>query len=241
MSALISKPLPLQLDTPLLSRLLLALALCLVLPSHAAPQSPPRKASADKQAKPAKAKRTAVPKAVTSTPVPARPEAASAGPALPTPRPAPPVVVAAPTSPAPAAPAALATGATPSPAGTTASGTATVVTAPATNPYLAGWYVPTPVNDLPRLAAQQLTVSAQWTYANVINLPGNLIDALPRIKRVFPTGGRELWVVNLKCPAEMLTGQYFLPANALRDAVNGLLVAINEMRLLKFDIQLVCS
>jgi hypothetical protein len=101
--------------------------------------------------------------------------------------------------------------------------------------------VPTPVNDLPRLAAQQLSASAQWTYANVVSLPGNVVDALPKIRRVFPTGDRELWVASLKCPVEMVTGQYFTPANALRDALNGLLGTINEMRLLSFDIQLVCS
>ncbi|MCX7672587.1 MAG: hypothetical protein N2Z63_03155 [Thiobacillaceae bacterium] len=111
----------------------------------------------------------------------------------------------------------------------------------ATNPYLAGWFTPTPAAELPRIAARQLQDNAQWTYDHVLTLPGKLVDTLPRIKRVFPTGGRELWVANIRCPAEMATGQYLLPANALRDMVNGLLERLNESRLLAFDIQLVCS
>lgn len=113
--------------------------------------------------------------------------------------------------------------------------------APPVNPYLAGWFRPTPVSELPSLAAQQLGTSAQWAVKSVTSLPGQLAEALPSIKRVFPTGGRELWVVSAKCPAEMATGQSFLPANALRDVVNGLLGTLNETQLLKFDIQLVCS
>lgn len=111
----------------------------------------------------------------------------------------------------------------------------------AVNPYLAGWFRPTPVTELPNLAAQQLGANAQWAMRSVTSLPGQVVDALPSIKRVFPTGGRELWVANVKCPAEMVTGQYFFPANALRDVVNGLLGTLNESRLLTFDIQLVCG
>jgi hypothetical protein len=112
---------------------------------------------------------------------------------------------------------------------------------PAANPYLVGWFKPTPASELPKLAAQQLGTSMQWAIQSVTGLPGQVVDALPKIKRVFPTGGRELWVANMKCPAEMVTGQYFFPANALRDTVNGLLGTLNESRLLAFDIQLVCS
>lgn len=112
---------------------------------------------------------------------------------------------------------------------------------PPVNPYLAGWYRPTLVSELPNLAAQQLGTSAQWAVKSVTGLPGRLVEVLPSIKRVFPTGGRELWVVSAKCPAEMMTGQYFSPADALRDVVNGLLETLNETQLLKFDIQLVCS
>lgn len=115
------------------------------------------------------------------------------------------------------------------------------VAPPSVNPYLAGWFRPTPVSELPNLAAQQLGANAQWAIQSVTTFPGKVVEALPSIKRVFPTGGRELWVVNAKCPAEMVTGQYFFPANALRDAVNGLLGTLNESQLLTFDIQLVCS
>lgn len=113
--------------------------------------------------------------------------------------------------------------------------------APPVNPYLAGWFRPTPASELPNLAARQLAANTQWAIESVTTLPGKVVDALPSIKRVFPTGGRELWVVNAKCPAEMVTGQYFFPANALRDAVNGLLGTLNEYQVLTFDIQLVCS
>lgn len=113
--------------------------------------------------------------------------------------------------------------------------------APPVNPYLAGWFRPTPASELPSLAAQQLGTSAQWAVKSVTSLPGQLVEALPSIKRVFPTGGRELWVVSAKCPVEMMTGQSFSPADALRDVVNGLLETLNETQLLKFDIQLVCS
>lgn len=112
---------------------------------------------------------------------------------------------------------------------------------PAENPYLAGWFRPTPVSELPKLAAQQLGANAQWAIQSVTTFPGKVAEALPSIKRVFPTGGRELWVANVKCPAEMVTGQYFFPANAVRDVVNGLLGTLNESQLLTFDIQLVCS
>lgn len=208
----------------------LTLALCLVLPAQAAAQTAPRKASADRQAKPAKTKRPAGVPTIPPVPPAVLPEAGGVErSASGQPRSMPMPVESAPHAAPPAPPA-------PTPQAPSLG-----MDTPAVNPYLAGWFVPTPVSDLPRLAAQQLTASAQWTYANVVNLPGNVIDALPKIRRVFPTGGRELWVANLKCPAEMVTGQYFFPANALRDAVNGLLGTINEMRVFNFDIQLVCS
>ncbi len=110
-----------------------------------------------------------------------------------------------------------------------------------TNPYLAGWFRPTPPEQVPELAARQLGANAAYAWHSIVTLPAKVVDALPSIKRVFPTGERELWVANLRCPAEMATGQYYLPANALREAVNGLLQQLNESRLLPFDIQLVCS
>ncbi len=109
------------------------------------------------------------------------------------------------------------------------------------NPYLAGWYRPTPVAVLPAMAVGQLAQNARYVSDSVTSLPGKLSDALPRIKTVHPTGGRDLVVASLKCPAEMVTGQYFMPANALREGVSGLLSRLNETQWLKFDIQLVCS
>jgi hypothetical protein len=111
----------------------------------------------------------------------------------------------------------------------------------AANPYLAGWFRPTPLSELPNLAARQVGASAHWVIQSVTGLPAQVVQALPSVKRVFPTGGRELLVVNVRCPAEMVTGQYFFPANALRDAINGLLETLNDARLLGFDIRLVCS
>lgn len=109
------------------------------------------------------------------------------------------------------------------------------------NPYLSGWYRPVPAAALPAMALGQLNYNARYVSDSVSAIPGKLADALPSIKTVHPTGGRDLVVANLKCPAEMITGQYFIPANAMREGVNGLFGKLNETQLLKFDIQLVCS
>lgn len=214
----------------------IAISLVVAAPVLAAPQTGQRKPLADRKAQTAKQ---------------ARKPAAVAGPKAP--------MVAAPARGTSKTPASAVQRGVPPPAAAMADRTAPAVTAlpgtnrmpaeaagkdtvaPPVNPYLAGWFRPTPVSELPSLAAWQLGTSAQWAIKSVTSLPSQLADALPSIKRVFPTGGRELWVVNAKCPAEMATGQYFFPANALRDAVNGLLGTLNETQLLKFDIQLVCS
>lgn len=109
------------------------------------------------------------------------------------------------------------------------------------NPYLAGWYRPIPAAALPAVAVGQLNYNVRYVSDSVTSIPGKLADALPSIKTVHPTGGRDLVVANLKCPVEMVTGQYLLPANAMREGVNGLFGKLNETQLLKFDIQLVCS
>lgn len=109
------------------------------------------------------------------------------------------------------------------------------------NPYLSGWYQPVPTAALPAMALRQLNYNARYVSDRVTSIPGKLSDALPSIKAVHPTGGRDLVVANLKCPVEMMAGQYMLPANAMRQGVNGLFGKLNETQLLKFDIQLVCS
>lgn len=109
------------------------------------------------------------------------------------------------------------------------------------NPYLAGWYRPVPAAALPAMAVGQLNYNARYVSDAVTSIPAKVADALPSIKTVHPTGGRDLVVANLKCPAEMLTGQYFIPANAMREGINGLFNRLNDSQLLKFDIQLVCS
>jgi len=109
------------------------------------------------------------------------------------------------------------------------------------NPYLTGWYRPIPAAALPAVAVGQLNYTARYVSDRVTSIPSKLADALPIIKTVHPTGGRDLVVANLKCPVEMMAGQYMLPANAMREGVNGLLSKLNETQLLKFDIQLVCS
>ncbi len=109
------------------------------------------------------------------------------------------------------------------------------------NPYLAGWYRPVPVAALPAMAVGQLNDNARYVSDAVTSIPAKVADALPSIKTVHPTGGRDLVVANLKCPAEMITGQYFIPANAMREGINGLFNKLNDSQLLKFDIQLVCS
>lgn len=109
------------------------------------------------------------------------------------------------------------------------------------NPYLAGWYRPSPAAALPAVAVAQLEHNVRYVSDSVTSIPSRLSDALPRIKTVRPIGGRDVVVANFKCPVEMMTGQYMLPANALREGVNGLLSRLNDTQLLKFDIQLVCS
>lgn len=136
---------------------------------------------------------------------------------------------------------AAALAATPSPALAVAAAPVVAPAAPAVNPYLAGWYRPIPAAALPAAALGQLNYNARYVSDSVTSIPGKLADALPSIKTVHPTGGRDLVVANLKCPVEMMTGQNMLPANALREGVNGLLSKLNETQLLKFDIQLVCS
>ncbi|MCS6787413.1 MAG: hypothetical protein NZ524_10325 [Thiobacillaceae bacterium] len=113
--------------------------------------------------------------------------------------------------------------------------------AKADNPYLTGWYRPVSAAALPAMAVGQLNQNARVVSDAVTSLPAKLTDALPKIKTVHPTGGRELVVANLKCPAELVAGQYFAPANALREGINGLLHKLNDAQWLKFDIQLVCS
>jgi len=109
------------------------------------------------------------------------------------------------------------------------------------NPYLAGWFAPTQVAALPGMAVTKLNGDAIWLRDTVTAIPGNVIGSLPSIKTVHPTGGRDLVVVNFKCPAEVMTGQYFAPTNLLRDSMNGMFAQLNESETLKFDIQLVCN
>lgn len=109
------------------------------------------------------------------------------------------------------------------------------------NPYLPEGYRPVPAAALPAMAVGQINYNARYVSAAVNAIPTRLADSLPSIKTVYPTGGRELVVANIKCPAEMITGQYLIPANAMREGINGLFHKLNESQLLKFDIQLVCS
>lgn len=219
----------------------IAVSLIIAASALAAPQAEQRKSVADRKAqagrqvsKPATLARTQSPSPTAQRTGPDGETASRAKPAV-----APQVSVRVETAPAPAAtsPAAISLPATPT-HGEAALGN---THAPTVNPYLAGWFTPTPVSEVPNLAARQLAANAQWAIQSVTTLPVKVVDTLPSIKRVFPTGGRELWVVSGKCPVEMVTGQYLLPANALRDVIGGLLETINESRLLAFDIQLVCS
>ncbi|MGQ9686273.1 MAG: hypothetical protein ACUVT2_08220 [Thiobacillaceae bacterium] len=136
---------------------------------------------------------------------------------------------------------AVAVAATSAPVVAIATAPVVAAAAPAVNPYLAGWFRPIPAAALPAAAMDQLNYNARYVSDSVTSLPGKLADALPSIKTVHPTGGRDLVVASLKCPVEMMTGQQMLPANAMREGVNGLFSKLNETQMLKFDIQLVCS
>lgn len=214
----------------------IALSLCVALPAPAAQQEGLRKSVSDRKTQTGKPARKPAALATTKASGATAHETGTPGEPAPSAKPSvtPPVAATVDR----VSPAVLTAPSTPSVLGETAREQAAP---PPVNPYLAGWFRPTPVSELPNLAAQQLVASAQWVIQGVTSLPGQVVDTLPSIKRVFPTGGRELWVANVKCPAEMVAGQYFFPANALRDAVNGLLGTLNESQLLTFDIQLVCS
>ncbi len=112
---------------------------------------------------------------------------------------------------------------------------------PPVNPYLDGWFAPTDPDALPRLAVAKIGSDVKWVADSVTAIPGNIMGALPSIKKVHPTGGRELIVANFKCPAEAITGEYFTPTNVMREGLNGMLAKLNETGLLTFDIQLVCN
>lgn len=157
-----------------------------------------------------------------------------------TPKPVPPAAVAAVPTQVTAATGSAPAAAVPEVAAAPAAAAAVPAAYPV-NPYLSGWYRPVPAAALPAIALGQLNYNARYVSDSVFAIPGKLADALPSIKTVHPTGGRDLVVANLKCPAEMITGQYFTPANALREGVNSLFGKLNETQLLKFDIQLVCS
>lgn len=68
-----------------------------------------------------------------------------------------------------------------------------------------------------------------------------VVHGLPSIKTVYPTGEKPLVVFNLKCPAEVLTGEVFAIPNAIRSGVNAALEGVSNTNLLPFNLQLVCS
>jgi hypothetical protein len=69
----------------------------------------------------------------------------------------------------------------------------------------------------------------------------HIIDGLPSIKKVYPTGEKPLLVINLKCPAEVLVGESFAIPNVMRSALNMVFLGIADTNLLSFNIQVVCS
>lgn len=236
----------LQKPVPTTTRLLAALfSMTLAVPVLAIPtEGKPRTAANKKTVVQATAKRPSATTRAAAAPAPASPrsaaEVAPQNPVMAAPQvaeratPIQPGMAAAATPVAVAPSAAVAAVATPAAA-------APVPAAAPQNPYLAGWYRPVPAAALPAMAVGQLNDNARYVSDAVTSIPAKVADALPSIKTVHPTGGRDLVVANLKCPVEMVTGQYFIPANAMREGINGLFNKLNDSQLLKFDIQLVCS
>lgn len=218
------------------------LSMALAVPVLAAnPAGKTGSAASQKALAPAKARPApAVVVAVTSAPAVSRaaPEALQPSPTVATP------AERQPTDPTTAAILATQTAVMQSPTVTASAVTAAADSVPVAapqNPYLAGWYRPGPVAALPALAVGQLNDNARYVLDVVTSIPAMVASLLPSIKTVHPTGGRDLVVVSFKCPAEMITGLYFIPANALRERINSLFNRLNDYQLLNFDIQLVCS
>jgi len=66
-------------------------------------------------------------------------------------------------------------------------------------------------------------------------------DRLPSIKTVHVVEGRDVKVVVLKCPVEIIIGKDLPPADLIRRGLNGIFDLVNEKELLSFDVQFVCS
>lgn len=223
------------------SRLLAAvLTLLLTAPVLATPVGKDKATTNKKAVVQAKLKPSPLTQGAAATPAVSKPAVASVQARLipGTPQPSVQVLPVRPSPAAQAAPAPVARA--PVVGGTAIAPTAVPSSAPQ-NPYLAGWYRPVPAAALPAIAVRQLKDNARYVTDAVTSFPTRIADALPSIKTLHPTGGRDVVVANLKCPAEMITGQYFVPANAMREGINGVLNKLNDSQLLKFDIQLVCS
>ena len=69
-----------------------------------------------------------------------------------------------------------------------------------------------------------------------------LADAaiLPRLKKVYPTGEKPLYVLTFKCPTEVV-GIVPPPTKALHFLVTAGMDAVNGTNLLPFNMQQVCQ
>lgn len=110
---------------------------------------------------------------------------------------------------------------------------------------------PTPAPPTPVVVAAITTEEQPLPSAPLVAIPSllsflqahklKIVDGLPSIKTVYPTGEKPLVVINLKCPAEVLVGETFAIPNAMRNGVNMALEGISSTNLLSFNMQLVCS
>ncbi len=71
--------------------------------------------------------------------------------------------------------------------------------------------------------------------------PERLLERLPSIKTVYPTGEKPMTVINLKCPVEVIIGETMTAPNAVRSGLNGLFDKLDETNIFPVRMQFVCS
>jgi hypothetical protein len=111
------------------------------------------------------------------------------------------------------------------------------------NPYLVGFIPTSPENviGLSFLSVVKADRSLSAFLNTIGSYPARIADRLPSIKTVYPTGSKPVKVINLACPAEVVTGEHFAPFDALRAAGNMIFEGINSTNVLPNDIMLVCT
>jgi hypothetical protein len=111
------------------------------------------------------------------------------------------------------------------------------------NPYLLGYVRTSPetIIAIPLLVAIRADGSLTNFLRSIENYPARVVDRLPSVKTVYPTGSKAMKVISLACPAEVVTGSHFAPFDALRTAGNKVFEGINSANVFPHDLMLVCT